>query len=393
MLQIESEEVALELIDNLTEQVWAEIEEKLVMNHKTLIGELLEEEISRWMGADKYERTDEREGYRGCHYQRDPIASFGHTPDLSIPWYAHGPVPFTFFDHYEHRRWDIDAIIGRLFLLGVSTRKIEGMAKDVYGALVSVQTVSTTTAFLEEELRHYQEREFTDDVEFLFLDGISEKVREIGVEKKVMLCAFGIHADKSKEILSFRMADEEDTASWKGFLANLNARGLSGKNIKLIISDGNPALLKAIGDIYPFHKIQRCISHRMCNVAVKLRRHNQKPAMDEARLIFEASNKKEALKRFKAWRKKWIIREERAVKCLEKELYNCLHYYDFPEEMWKKIRTTNILERSFREVRRRTKPMGVFPNTDSTNRSFDEVADFVNEGGSHLKEISAGALT
>ena len=393
--QIESEEAALELIENLTEQAWAEIEGKIMCALKTLIEDLLEQELTRRLNADKYERTDEREGYRGGHYQRGLTSRFGHIGDLSVPRPAAGPAPFTLFDRYERRRWDVDAAIGRLFVLGVSTRRIKGVAKDILGIPVSAQTVSKTTAFLEEELRHYQERELTDDVEFLFLDGISEKVREIGVEKKVMLCAFGVHTGGEKEILSFRMADSEDIPSWKGFLADLKARGLLGKKIKLIISDGNPALLKAISEIYPFHKVQRCIAHRMRNVAVKLRRHNQKPAMDGARLIFGAPNKKEALKRFKAWRSKWIIEEERAVKCLEKGLYNCLHYYDFPEEMWKKIRTTNILERAFREVRRRTNPMGLFPNADSANRIFYGITDFMNDNWreSHLKEISAESLT
>ena len=116
------------------------------------------------------------------------------------------------------------------------------------------------------------------------------------------------------------MPDSEDLTSWRGFLADLKARGLLGKKIRLIISDGNPALLKAIFEIYPFHKVQRCIAHRMRNVATKLKRHNQKPAIGEARRIFSAPNKKKALRRFKAWRKKWIVEEERAVRCLEKGL-------------------------------------------------------------------------
>jgi len=175
--QIESEEAALELIENLTEQAWAEIEGKIMCALKTLIEDLLEQELTRRLNADKYERTDEREGYRGGHYQRGLTSRFGHIGDLSVPRPAAGPAPFTLFDRYERRRWDVDAVIGRLFILGVSTRRIKGVAKDILGIPVSAQTVSKTTAFLEEELRHYQERELTDDVEFLFLDGISEKVR------------------------------------------------------------------------------------------------------------------------------------------------------------------------------------------------------------------------
>lgn len=98
---------------------------------KTLIKELLEEELSRRPGADRYERTEEREGYRGGRYKRGLTTRFGHIPDLSVPRPAHGPAPFTLFDRYERRPWDVDAVIGELFLLGVSTRKTEGVAKDI----------------------------------------------------------------------------------------------------------------------------------------------------------------------------------------------------------------------------------------------------------------------
>jgi len=114
--------------------------------------------------------------------------------------------------------------------------------------------VSKCTSYLEEELRHYQQRPLTDDVEFLFLDGIIERVRDISVGKRVMLCAYGIHAGGHKEILSFRMSDVEDFASWRGFLVDLKSRGLLGKRLKLITTDGNPALLKALKEIYPFIK-------------------------------------------------------------------------------------------------------------------------------------------
>ncbi len=141
--------------------------------------------------------------------------------------------------------------------------------------------------------------------------------------------------------------------------------------------------------------MQRCIAHKMRNVAIKLRKHNQKPATGGAKQIFAAPNRKEALRRFKAWRSKWIIEVERAVRCLEKGLYNCLHYYDIPEEMWEKIRTTNVLERAFREVRQRTNPMGIFPNAASANRIFYGTINYMNGNwrGSHLSEISAELLT
>ncbi len=137
------------------------------------------------------------------------------------------------------------------------------------------------------------------------------------------------------------------------------------------------------------------IAHKMRKVAIKLKRHNRKPATGGARQTFAAPNRKEALRRFKAWRSKWIIKEERAVRCLEKGLYNCLRSCDFPEEMWKKIRATDVLERAFPKVRRRTNPMGIFPNAASASRIFYGTIDYMNGNwrGSHPREISAELLT
>ncbi len=166
--QIETEEAALELIENLTEQAWAKIEERIMYALKTFIEELLEEELSQRLKAAKYERTEGREGYRGGHHERSLATRFGHIGDLPVPRPARGPAPFAPFDRYERRRWDVDAAVGKMFLLGVSTRKIKGVIKDIFGIPVSAQTVSKTTAFLEEELQHYRERELSGDVDSCF---------------------------------------------------------------------------------------------------------------------------------------------------------------------------------------------------------------------------------
>jgi len=176
-------------------------------------------------------------------------------------------MEFTVLNRYELRRRDVDAAIGRLFLNGVSTRKLRGLARDLFGQEVSPQTVSNTLACLDQELEHYRSKPLTDTMEFLFLDGISQKVREIGIEKKVMLCALGIHRPEPgegqprKEILGFQLTEVEDTDAWRGFVAELKGRGLLGKTLKLIVTDGNPGLLKALKSIYPFVKVQRCIAH------------------------------------------------------------------------------------------------------------------------------------
>lgn len=369
----------LELIENFQVKVWSELEPKIIDFTKQLIEELLEKKVEQLIRAERYERTEERKGYRNGYYQRDLLTKYGNIEGIQVPRVTGLPVEHDVFDRYQRRATSIDAAIGCLFINGISTRKLRSIARDLFGRPVSAQTVSKCTVYLEDELKHYQERPLTDDVEFLFLDGITERVRDISVEKRVMLCAYAIHAGGRKEILSFRMTDVEDFASWRGFLVDLKSRGLVGKLLKLIITDGNPALLKALREIYPFIKTQRCIAHKLRNVVVKLKRSQQEPCMKELKPMFSADNRREAVKIYKAWRSKWIVEAEAAVRCMDKNLAECLRYYDFDKSLWKSIRTTNILERAFREVRRRTRPMNLFPNEDSANRIFYGVTKNLNQ--------------
>lgn len=379
---------------NVQEEVWKFIAKTLKQGLKRLLESLLEDEVTDKVSAKRYERKPQRRGYRGGHYLRDLVTRYGLLEDLRIPRMAAGPVDFQLFDKYERRRPDVDAAIGRLFLQGVSTRRLKSIAKDLFGREVSATTVSKTACYLDDELKEYQTKPLDDDFPFLFLDGITQKVREIGIKKKVMLCALGMREDGAKEMLSFRMADREDVDSWRAFLVDIKSRGLQGGALKLITTDGNPALLKAIKEVYPFLKVQRCIVHKLRNVATKLKRVHMKPCMAEAKGIFNAPSRREAIKRFKTWRRNWQVEGERAVRCMEKDLYHCLHYYSFPKELWKKIRTTNILERDFREVRRRTRPMGFFPHEESAERIFYGVTNGIHQNGHHpLASISAEMLT
>jgi len=383
------EERIKETEKDVQEEVWKFIATALKQGLKRLL-----EEVTAKVKARRYQRSPQRQGYRGGHYLRDLVTRYGLLEDLRVPRLAQGPMEFEVFNKYERRHPDVDAALGRLFLQGVSTRRLKGIARELFGQEVSATTVSRAAAYLDEELRHYQTRPLADEVPFLFLDGITQKVRKIGVERKVMLCALGMKEDGTKEMLSFRLVDREDTDTWRAFLIDLKSRGLVGKALKLITTDGNPALLKALREIYPFLKVQRCLVHKLRNVATKLRRVHLKPCMEEAKDIFNAPSRREAIRRFRVWKEKWRVEEERAVRCLEKDFHHCLHYYSFPRELWTKVRTTNILERAFREVRRRTRPMGFFPHEDSAHRIFYGVTNGIYRNGYHPPPtISAEILT
>jgi transposase-like protein len=256
---------------------------------------------------------------------------------------------------------------------------MKSIAEQLTGRPVSAQTVSSIVQKTDQELERYRTKVIEDVYDYVFLDGIYDKIREIGLERKVLLCALGMTKDGKKELLSFHLVDAESEDNWTEFLIDLKNRGLKGKALRLITTDGNPALKATLKRLFPYKRHQRCIWHKMTNIQAKAKKRNRKALMGQCKMIFSSPTRREAIQRFKVWKKHWDIEEPAASKCLAKDLRDCLTYYDFPKEHWKSIRTTNVLERSFREVRRRTRPMGgTFVNPASADRIYHNVFGLLN---------------
>jgi putative transposase len=362
------------------EEIWQGIGKVIIKGLKVFLEEILEEDVSRAVKADRHQRTGKRAGYRNGSYKRDFLSKFGLVSDLIIPRARDMKVEHLLFDRYQRRQREVDSAIGQLFINGVSTRKLRSICRDLFGAEISASTVSVTSQALDKEMALYQNAPIDGDVEFLFLDGMVQKVREINVVKKVVLGALAVYKDGRKELIGLQLSDGETLANWRGFLVSLKSRGLDVKTLRMVTVDGNPALLAALKEIFPFVRVQRCIAHKLRNVVTKLKRSQQPTCGAEAKLIFAAQNRTEAIRRFKAWKEKWWVEAERAVRCMEKDLAACLRYHELPKNVWKQVRTTNILERSIREVRRRTKPMGgVFTNERSCDRIIYGISRNLNE--------------
>ena len=141
---------------NVQEEIWEFIATTVKQGLKRLLESLLEDEVTTKVKARRYERNPQRQGYRGGHYFRDLVTRYGLLEDLRVPRLTEGPGGFQLFDKYERRRPDVDAAIGRLFLQGVSTRRLKGIARELFGQAVSATTVSKTASYLDEELKHYQ---------------------------------------------------------------------------------------------------------------------------------------------------------------------------------------------------------------------------------------------
>jgi transposase-like protein len=198
------------------------------------------------------------------------------------------------------------------------------------------------------------------------------------VKKKVVLVAYGITHTGRRELIDFRVAPSESQAAWYGFLCSLDQRGLEGETLELIVSDGGKGLIQALEFLYPNIAHQRCWAHKLRNVADKVKKVDQKRVLAGAKRIYLAPDRRSAIRAFRRWRDRWIGVYRAAVCCLEKDLETLLTFFDYPAPMRRTLRTTNLIERAFREVRRRTRPIGCFTNPKSCERIIYAVVVYQN---------------
>jgi putative transposase len=384
------EAAVIELISNFGRSFWDDVTRKVAALVKELVEQCLEAKRNEILKATSYERTHARTGYRGGTYPRRIKTHWGDI-EVRVPRLAQGSYGLDIIDRYGRRHVEVDEVIGRLFLAGCSTRRLHDIAEQLYGWGLGRSTVSSITKSLDAEVEAFRKKPLADTVTYLLLDGIHGKVREIGAEHKVFLVAYGIHTDGRREILGFVLADSESAPAWRAFLADLKGRGLTGTALRLITVDGNKGLLKAVRDIYPLKPVQRCVMHKIRNVMSTCKVRNKGPVAASLRPIWGAKNRRQALRAVAEFERRWIVEEERAVRTLRRDLAHCLTFLDFPEQDHKMIRTTNRLERAFREVRRRTRPMGTYINKDSAERIMFGITDTMNRNWSGTPRLTKSA--
>jgi len=357
---------------------WGEISERVLGMVKLILERSLEEELLGFLQASRYVRTEARRGYRNGYYERDLFSQYGVIKALRIPrariGYASKILP-----NYQRRQTEINRMIREMFLAGVSTRRVGEVLDQVWGKSVSAQTVSNICQSLDQEVNAYQSRRLLDHYRYLLFDGIVLKVKgDVKAYHKPVLVVYGITARGQKELVDFRQASSESESQWEAFLNNLYRRGLEGQQCQLIIIDGCPGLRRALEMVYPYIPVQRCWAHKLRNVANHIPRKDQKECLKQARQIYLAANRKAAVQAFKEWENHWMEQYPKAIKCLGNDLEEMLNFLDCPLAHRVKIRTTNAIERAFREVRRRTRTMSCFTNSKSVNRIIYGVMNHLN---------------
>ena len=279
---------------------------------------------------------------------------------------------------YARRIREIDHLILACFLLGLSTRKVGIALATVFGERISPQTVSRVARTLDDAVRAFHARRITTTFRALILDGIVIKRRTgAGSIARPVLVALGIRRDGKKEIIDFRLAKSESGPEWKLFLTDLFNRGVKG--VEVICADGGQGLISILPEVYPGIPLQRCWAHKIRNILDKVPRKKQDSVKRGLAKIYAAENLVAAQTYAKRWVRSWIDTFPKAVKCLQDDLEDLLTCFQFSDTDFRKaIRTTNAIERRFREVRRRTRPMGVFSNRTSIERILYAVFMYEN---------------
>jgi transposase-like protein len=363
------------------DEFWQDFQEKQRCLVKTLLEGALEEEMAVLLEAGRYRRTETRKGRRNGFYQRDLVTQYGIVTAIRVPRARSGDVERSVFSAYKRRQAQVDLLIREVFLAGVSTRRVGETLESLLGIPVSAQTVSRVARSLDREVQRFHEAPLVDDLLYLFLDGVSMRLKVAGgVKRRLVLCAIGISLTGERRLLDFRLHASESQASWEAFLSQLRERGLLGKHLRLISTDGGSGLHAALETVFPYVPRQRCWAHKLRNVANLLKRSQQEECVEGARAIYQAENRRAAIKAYWAWAKRWHKEAPKAVECLRKDLQELLAFFACPPEHARKIRTTNVIERCFREVRRRTRPMTCFNDDKSCERIIYAVFSHLNNG-------------
>ena len=340
------------------------LREKLQRAVRTALISVLEEEVDAFIGAVRYERSEQRQDYRNGHYTRSLDTSVGHLDDLPVPR-TRGGYQTQVFERYHRRRPDVDQTIGKMFIDGVSMTRVGEVVETLTGTKPSASTVSRVFHTLEGEYEQWKTRPLCDHYVYAFADGTYFTVIYNGQGCKMpILAVVGIAETGERDVLAFRVGDRENEQAWKDLLDDLKGRGV--KTIDLWVSDGNQAMLNAISKQFPNSARQRCVLHKMDNVLSYVPTKQQEQLKAELKALFYQKDRQAADQAVAAFIEKYRSIYPTAVACLQRDLEACLTFYAFPKEHWKTIRTNNVSERLFGEVKRRSHKMAAaFRNEDS----------------------------
>ena len=333
---------------------------------------ILELEMEECLQAGKYERTDQRVGYRSGYYRRRLITRVG-TIVLRVPQDRAGHFSTQVFEQYQRSEKALVAALAQMYVQGVSTRKVAAITEELCGHEFSASSISAITARLDAQLEEFSRRPLTEAFPYVILDARYERVREGGViVSRAILIALGIDWEGRRQVLAVEYANRESQRSWRDFLLQLKERGLH--DVRLVVSDDHPGLKAAIREVLPGAWWQRCYVHFLRNALDYLPRKADDDCLQELRWMYERRNVEEARRDLKQWLEKWSGKYPKLCVWVETNIEETWTFYRLPVAHHKHLKSTNLLERFNQEIKRRTLVVRIFPDEASCLRLVRAVA-------------------
>jgi len=322
---------------------------------------LMDAELTHFLGRKPYERVKGDVNHRNGSYGRNfTLKGIGEV-DLQVPRDRKGDFKTHVIPRGKRYEDDLRQDLCLMFLTGISTRSLSMISKRLIGRKISAGEVSNVNNELIEATEKWRTRDLSGDpIKYMFIDGVCFDMR-IGksIESVPVLAAIGVKKTGQKIVLGLQAGDKESASNWREFFKDLKNRGLHFQDITLGIMDGLPGLERVFKEEFTNARVQRCQVHVARNVLAKVPKKYKKAVADDLRSIFYASSKKKAKEFFDKFIDHWEKALPSAVKCLDISIDACLTFFNFPEEEWISLRTTNIIERLNKEFKRRTKSMEI----------------------------------
>lgn len=350
--------------------LWGDLRPELARLVKTVLETTMEDELRLAVGALRYERSSTRRATRNGCYRRSLVTELGLIEELAVPRVREFRYRPSFLAHAARRTSAVDGILRQAFLRGLSTRETARLAETLTGQPLSATSVSRLARALDAQVAAFHRRPIVFAARYLLVDGLWVSVRRASgrAQKRVVLAVYGIDAAGRRELLDYRQAASEAAAEWGRLLRSLGERGLDPEAVALVTADGAGGIAAAVAEAFPAAALQRCWTHRLRNLLAALPPAERRPCLRGLRAVYRASTRRAAVAAYWRWAMTWRPRHPVLVRRLEGDLDELLAVFALPEPVRVSLRTTNLLERAFRELRRRLRPVGCLPDRHSADR-------------------------
>ena len=367
-LELSIPEVAdiIQVIQKQPERLFEMIRVDIRQSIGELLSGLIKEELGHFLGRAPYEREGDGNYRNGSYNRHFTLKGIGKVT-VDVPRDRKGEFKTQVIPRSKQYEDAIRQDLSLMFLTGISTRTLSIISKRLIGSSISATEVSNSGKALADEVDKWRNRDLSQEkIKYLFVDGVCFDMR-IGdsIESTPVLAVIGVTETGQRLVLGLQAGDKESASCWREFFKDLKRRGLDATRVVLGVMDGLPGLEKVFKEEFQKAKVQRCQVHVARNVLAKVPRKLKEGIADDIRSIFYASSKKKSLELFTEFKTNREKDLPSAVKCLERSLDACLTFFNFPDEEWISLRTTNIIERLNKEFKRRTKPMEIVAGENS----------------------------